>query len=77
MEQVERMDNRRFEVAKQQATAAAKNSQLSILVGGSVAVCGFALVGFLSSNGNGVVAGTVGGFLATIIAVVVGRKLSD
>ena len=77
IDQADRMDSRHFEIAKQQSLDSGKNGRIAVMVGGGVAVVGLGTVAYLAASGNPNVAAVIGTFLATIIAVVVGRKLSD
>ena len=75
--QAERTDERRFTFARESASSSAKNATVSTIVGGVVALAGLVAVAYLAATGNGIVAGTLGGFLATIIAVAVGRRITE
>ena len=77
IDQADRMDSRHFEIAKQQSLDSGKNGRIAVMVGGGVAVVGLGTVAYLAASGNPNVAAVIGTFLATSIAVVVGRKLSD
>jgi hypothetical protein len=73
--QVERMDKRHYELALERAKRAAAMRQHAMLIGGSVALAGIAATTYLASHGDGIVAGILGTFLATILSVVVGNRL--
>lgn len=48
-----------------------------MVIGGLIALAGFATVAYLAGNGNRIVAAVMGTFLATILAVVVGRRIGE
>ena len=77
MTQAEKMDERRFTFARESQASSAKNDMIAIVIGGVVALGGFVAVAYLAATGNGIVAGTLASFIATIIAVVVGKKISS
>ena len=58
-----------------QAEKESNSKNLTILVGGVIAVAGFVVLVALTYMDSDIVAGIVATFLATIIAVVVGSKL--
>jgi hypothetical protein len=73
--QVEAMDSRHFELARGKASSAAATKRQSVIIGGVLAFAGLAAATYLASSGNGIVAGIIVTFLATIIAVVVGSRM--
>ena len=73
----DRLDERRFRFAMDRAERESNSKRLNTLVGGLIAVAGFAVVAILSYNESDIVAGIIASFLATVIAVVVGARLWD
>ena len=77
LEQVDRMDERHFTIAKQQALDSGKSSRLGLVVGSLIAAIGLGTVAYLSATGNPVAAAMVGTSLATLVAVVIGGKIAS
>ncbi len=73
--QVERMDKRHYELAVERAKRSAATKRYAMLIGGFVALAGLGATTYLASHGNGIVAGILGTFLATILSVIVGNRL--
>lgn len=71
----DKMDERRFKYVMDQAEKESSSKSLTVVVGGVVAVVGFAVLLALTYMDSDIVAGIVATFLVTIIAVVVGSKL--
>lgn len=76
LEQVDRMDQRHAELAMKREENAEASRKRSIWIGGAVAALGLCCVTYLSATGNQVVAGGLAIFLATIISVSLGRRLT-
>jgi len=72
--QVEAMDSRHFELAREKASSAATTKRQSVIIGGVLALAGLAAATYLAASGNGIVGGIIATFLATIIAVVIGSR---
>lgn len=75
-EQVDRADQRQAELAMKREANAEASRKRSIWIGGAVASLGFCCVTYLSASGNQVVAGGMAMFLATIISVSLGKRLT-
>jgi hypothetical protein len=73
--QVERMDKRHYDLALERAKRSAATKRYAMLIGGFVALAGLGATTYLASHGNGIVAGILGTFLATILSVIVGNRL--
>lgn len=76
LEQVDRKDQRHAELAMKREANAEAARKRSIWIGGAVASLGFCCVTYLSASANQVVAGGLAIFLATIISVSLGRRLT-
>lgn len=70
------MDQRHAELAMKREENAEASRKRSIWIGGAVAALGLCCVTYLSATGNQVVAGGLAIFLATIISVSLGRRLT-
>ncbi|MBX9601893.1 MAG: hypothetical protein K2X35_12845 [Bryobacteraceae bacterium] len=77
IEQVDRIDTRHFEWAKQASQQQEERHKRSTLVGGLVGTAGLLIVTYLTMNGHEVIAAIIATFLVTLVAVIVGRQLRD
>ena len=76
IDQVETMDKRQFDIAKERNATQARSRSIAMIAGGIVAIAGIGASTYLASAGNAIVAGIIATFLATIIAVIVGNKMA-
>lgn len=75
--QVDKIDERHFEHAKEQIKSQIASDARHTWIGGLLALVGLAATTYLATHGQPVIAAVIGTFLATIIAVVVGRRNSE
>jgi hypothetical protein len=75
MAQLDRMDQRHFDWAMNQARTSQTVQEKAMVIGGVIAVLGLVAVTYLAATGHEIVAAILGTFLATILAVVVGNRL--
>jgi hypothetical protein len=75
IKQIEKSDERQFNWAVEQAKNSGTTQRMAMCIGGVIAVCGFAVVTYLAVIGHTVVAGMIGTFIATIIAVTIGNRM--
>ncbi|MGD9729613.1 MAG: hypothetical protein AB7V39_25005, partial [Nitrospiraceae bacterium] len=71
----ETIDKRQFEYAMVRLNQRTSREKLNAVVGGAIAIAGLAGAVYLGSLGHDVIATAIAAPLATIIAIVVGRKL--
>jgi hypothetical protein len=74
IEQVDKIDRRHFDWAMDCAVRSEKTHKMAMSIGGGIAIVGILAVGYLSLEGHQLVAGMMGTFLATIIAVALGNR---
>jgi hypothetical protein len=74
IEQVDKIDKRHFDWAMDRAVRSEKTHKIAMSVGGLIAIVGIIAVAYLSVEGHQIVAGMLGTFLATIIAVALGNR---
>jgi|GEM_PF-3273098 len=75
--QFEKIDERHFELEMQRAKSASSTMQRLALIGGTVAIVGLCACVYLATHDSQVIAGVIATFLATIVAIVVGSRLTD
>ena len=76
LRQSDKIDERRFKCFMDQADKEIRLQRLNTIAGIAIASAGFAAIAALTYMGNHTAAGIVAALLATVIAVVVGSKLS-
>ena len=77
IDHAQKVDERHFTYSMEQAKQTGDSARMSVLVGGGIAALGLIGVSYLALKGEHVIAGIIGTFLATIVAVVVGRKIGS
>lgn len=75
--QFEKIDDHHFELEMQRAKSAYSTMQRLAFIGGTVAIVGLGACVYLATHGSQMIAGIIATFLATIVAIVVGSRLSD
>jgi len=75
MSQIEKTDERQFKWAIEQNQTSAKTQRVGMIVGGVIAVLGVGGTVYLAAEGHTLIAGMLGTFLATIIAVTIGNRI--
>jgi len=68
------MDKRHFDYAMDQANKEESRTKLSTVCGCAITLAGFGVAGYLALHGQTIVALTVSMPLATILAIVVGKR---
>jgi len=74
MAQMDRLDERHFKWAMEQAKRDESTNKWTLAIGGVLAACGLVAVTYLAASEHAIVAAILGTFLATILAVVVGNR---
>ncbi len=68
------IDQRHYQFALDSANKKSTKERIGIIVGGLVAISGMSIAGYLGAHGHDVMASMIALPLATIIAMILGRK---
>jgi hypothetical protein len=71
----QRMDERYFSLALEQAKQAGASARTSMIIGAALAVMGIAATTYLAASGGTVIAAILGTSLVTLVSVVLGRQM--
>jgi len=74
MQQIEKSDERQFNLSLEQAKSSARTQRTAMIIGGVVALVGFSAATYLATQGHQVIGGMLATFLATVIAVTIGNR---
>ena len=74
VQQIEKSDERQFNLSLEQAKSSARTQRTAMFIGGAISIVGFAAATYLATQGHQVIGGMLATFLATVIAVTIGNR---
>jgi len=77
VQQIDTADKRQFDYAISQANSEHSGKKIAVICGSAVAILGFSVTAYLALHGQVVPALSISLPLATILAVIVGRRFLD